>query len=457
MDDFKTLIKLKMKNQLVIYTCLFLIISFLNPLHLAQAEQQDDDHEYRVRNMLTLDGFSYREKGGVDVYDLFPNYKQEKDTKPFKLWDFKLDLKTPTCQEPGFFFDFQGYVASFAEMQEYIDEHAQSVAMGIALIYLESTFPEYATVKKWIEQMSMLKKEIENFNCQGVMDGLREHKVFDSISKYADCVEREQRKGHNRDDAEVFCSDTLGKVENFLRPGGESVESWDIIDEIIKWAKEKSVSGDLVVIGSKKDLEDLKKIMGSYVISADMAQMEKVTTLRQYILSLKKKMKADIFKLIRTCDGNFDKESQTCIVSPQTGDYAGMESLKSADILGYETLELNSGYAVSPIIIMYLTIIPEGDQRNRAVEEIAWQLSFDKGSFLFNNCTEIVKHVGSLDGAVNYKTVLDGLCDRLEVDLANIKAIRDKEIAVKKAEQLLINEALKHKQIYLRDLKQNVK
>ncbi len=399
-------------------TYVFFVFTFVfcfSCFHFVLADSWNQEFQSKVED---FEGVDKKSSQSFGLYSLFPAELDVNSPKTITLFDIKPEIQGPSCQNPGFMFNFSGYVASFAKMQDYLDENLKSALLGVGLIYLESLFPEYATIQKHLNKLAMYKKSLDNFSCEGVMNTIRKSDALPSLRPYAGCIEKEVGKGNTRDDAEVICSETLSQVYKFLGDHPEGVEEFNLTKETFDHAKRLRDSGDNKIPDNAL-LDELAYIIGQVKIFSNGRHIQKETSLNAYIIKMKTDIETAIYDLVAECDRLFSEDEALTLsekICPIKNSY--LDGYKSFLALKYPNAD-GLSWIISLPTIQELT--RTGDpMRSQAIDTFAISAAIHKGRLLVDLWKYVVESALIIDGSDEYKELYSQIIVDLQTQIESI-------------------------------------
>lgn len=200
-------------------------------------------------------------------YDQFPHSIVNKPIKTFKVFELKANITGPSCQNPGFIFDFEKTTADYIDAREFMEENLRTIILASALAGMEALWPEYADDLKYFNEMAHLKLELESFNCDSAMDSIRDSGIMANRLPYSSCREEYIQDGWSPDQAEKKCKGKLKDVTNFFRQTG--VKVFKLFHESLEYAKDLQKNGDYAIPDKAVIDKDYKNILGEIEITTD--------------------------------------------------------------------------------------------------------------------------------------------------------------------------------------------
>ena len=150
----------------------------------------------------------------------------------------------PTCQNPGFLFNFQNYVAQLSQIKAYVLSEIQSAMQAAPLLLIEALFPELADILKHLNHMTWLQLGLQHDTCQSMMNFVNQNNLVPSLRPYTDCLAvcmgpkgSSPCSGANetRDQAEVDCSATAALIYDPLNH--TNVPTLNLMSTLLTWAQ----------------------------------------------------------------------------------------------------------------------------------------------------------------------------------------------------------------------------
>ena len=217
-------------------------------------------------------------------------------------------ISGPTCQNPGFLFRFQDYVAQLSQIKAYVLSEVQSAMQAAPLLLIEALFPELADILKHLNNMTWLQLSLQHHTCQSMMETVRQSNLVPSLRPYTQCLAQcmgpnggSSCSGSNetRDQAESDCSATAGLVFDFLNQA--NVPRLDYMSTLIAWAQGQRNNNGNAEVPNDATLAVIQQLMGEISYSADGRNFTPGIPVRQVYKTYKLAIKTALNALLAEC------------------------------------------------------------------------------------------------------------------------------------------------------------
>lgn len=381
-----------------------------------------NEKESLLQELDKLHKGEYDRREKVGFYEHFPNSSGLSPGSPLVLWDIRPSIEGPSCQNPGFIFNFSSYVASMTEIQNYFDNALRSAMLGAGLALIEETFPELSTMIKHFNSIAWQKKKLDAFSCQGMLDKMNDEGILTSKRAYVSCVEEETKSGTKRDDAEIQCSDKLTKVYDFLGYSPGPVANFNLNQSTLNFAKRMRDTNNSKDIPSDTTLDEIASIIGEVEVTTDGKETSRRESFVRWLAKYQDSVVKDIESLIGICKNTQEFSDQkeqdptkdaTCEIVPSIVRAKNNLTIKypytkdAVDLIS--PVEIQSLANRNPRLLTFL------------VESYAADITLIKAEYLVANWENIVTLAKSLDGSDEYHKIYAIGLDNLQAQIDMFK------------------------------------